>query len=117
MSKVDTPWGIEEQLVNTSISLEGNGSLVMKRLSLDSTEMTPVVRHAEATAIIYVEEGSIDLQAGEDFYELEAGGSHVVQRGEQHQIENLDDSISRVLTVMIPYDPDDETVIEDPYQR
>lgn len=117
MSKVDTPWGIEEQLVNTSISLEGTGALVMKRLSLDSTEMTPVVSHSEATAIIHIEDGSVDLQVGEDFYELEPGDSHVVQPGEQHQIENLDDSISRVLTVMIPYDPDDETVIEDPYQR
>jgi len=117
MSKRDTPWGSEEQIINTSISMDGSGELVMKELDLDSTELTPVVRHSQATAIIYVRAGAIDLQAGEDFYELEDGDSHVVQPGEPHQIENLNDSVTRVLTVMVPYDPDDETVIEDPYQR
>lgn len=117
MSKADTPWGSEELIVNTSISMDGSGELVMKELDLDSSEMTPVVTHSQATAIIYVQEGAIDLQAGEDFYELEDGDTHVVQPGEKHQIENLDDSVSRVLTVMVPYDPDDRTVIDDPYQH
>lgn len=115
MSKADTPWGFEDLILNTSISIDGSAEVVMKELALDSQEMTPVTSHSQTHVLLYVRDGAIDLQVDDDFYELEDGDGHVIQPGEPHQIENLNDSVSSVLVVMVPYDPDDERVLEDPY--
>lgn len=118
MSKTDTPWGAEDLALNTDIHMdEDHGNLVVKKTMLDAEEMTPVERHINSNIIIYVLDGAIDLKVGDEFYELEEGEAHFVERGIPHQIENLDDAVTSVLRIIFPFDPDDVEVLEDPYSE
>ncbi len=116
MTGQDTPWGAQETILNTAISMGGESqSLLLRKLQIENEEMTPVARHKSGNVIIYVEDGAIDLQVGEDFYELEDGDGHYIEAGEKHQIENLDATVTTVMQIIIPFDPDDMEIIEDPY--
>ncbi|MDY6771282.1 MAG: cupin domain-containing protein [Candidatus Nanohaloarchaea archaeon] len=118
MTSRDTPWGAEETVLNTAMPLsDGTGSLLIRRMHIDNEGMTPVERHREANVIIYVEDGVIDLQVNDDFYELEEGEAHYIEAGEQHQVENLDAAVTDVLQIVFPFDPDDREIIEDPYAQ
>jgi len=116
MTQRDTPWGAEEIALNTDVYIEQNHSnLVVKKAMLDAEELTAVERHKNANVIIYVLSGAVDLKVGSEFYELEDGEAHFVEANTPHQIENLDDSVTSVLRIMFPFDPDDVEVLEDPY--
>lgn len=116
MGKSDRPWGAEETVLSSNIFMEAdNGDLVVKKLYLDAEEMTPVERHLNTNTIIYVQEGAIDLQADDDFFELEEGDGHFLEAGTPHQIENLDQDVTVLLRISFPFDPDDVDILEDPY--
>ncbi|MDY6778853.1 MAG: cupin domain-containing protein [Candidatus Nanohaloarchaea archaeon] len=115
MSWKDTGWGAENIIINTAIEADQGGDLVLKKIKLDTEEMTPLERHRHANTIIYVETGAIELTVGDDFFELEEGEGHYIEAGEKHRIENLVGSVAEVLRISFPFDPDDIDVLDNPY--
>lgn len=104
--------------LNTDIHIENEHSnLVVKRLSLDASEMTPLERHHHANTVLYVLSGAINLQVDNDFYELEANEAHFIEAGKPHQIENLDADVTELLRISFPFNPDDVEILDDPYTR
>lgn len=116
MSQKDTPWGAEEFIINSEVKTEKDyNNLTVKKILLEPEELTEIERHRKANVILYVLKGAVDIKDGEDFYELEDGESHFIEPGKEHQIDNLDDSLSEVMKIIFPYDRKDVEIIENPY--
>ncbi|MDY6789172.1 MAG: cupin domain-containing protein, partial [Candidatus Nanohaloarchaea archaeon] len=102
---------------NTSISMEeDHGDLVVRKISIDNGEMTPLERNFETNTIVCVSEGAMELTVEDDYFELEKGDCHFIEKGEPHRMENIVSEVTEVIQVLFPYDPEDIEVLEDPYK-
>lgn len=116
MSRTDTPWGAEEIVLNTNISLgEEKGDIALRKLLIDAEEITPLEKHRKTNTLLYVTKGAIELEVDSNFFQLEEGDGHAIEAGKPHQIQNLDEAVTKVMQIMVPFDPDDIEILEDPY--
>lgn len=116
MNVEDTAWGTERVIITTGYALDGaEGTLAVKKVEIDGEEMTEFHRHAHKHEIVFVEEGLVEIRLEDDYIELEGGDAHVIEAGQPHQIQNLEDRVAEIVEVGFPFSPDDITVVEDPY--
>lgn len=116
MNIEDTAWGTERIIITTGYTLDGHeGTLGVKKVEIDGEEMTTFHHHDHKHEIVFVEEGLVELRLDEDYVELEGGDAHVIEAGEPHQLQNLEDRVAEIVEVGFPFDPDDIDHIEDPY--
>jgi mannose-6-phosphate isomerase-like protein (cupin superfamily) len=117
MGRIDKPWGYEEQVLMTQVDVGDQvGMLGIRRLVIDADEMTSYAYHDKQADILYLEEGNVVIRHEEDMKDLEEENAIVIRSGEKHQIQNIDDSVAKVLEISFPYIPDDLTRVEDPYE-
>jgi mannose-6-phosphate isomerase-like protein (cupin superfamily) len=117
MGRIDKPWGYEEQVLMTQVDVGDQvGMLGIRRLVIDADEMTSYAYHDKQADILYLEEGNVVIRHEEDMKDLEEENAIVIRSGENHQIQNIDDSVAKVLEISFPYIPDDLTRVEDPYE-
>jgi len=118
MGHIDKPWGYEEQVLMTQVDVgEKVGMLGIRRLVIDKDEMTSYSYHEEQSDIIYLEEGDVSIRKEGDNEDLEKGKATVLRSGEKHQIQNVGNTVARVLEISFPYDPTDLNRVEDPYSK
>jgi len=116
MSKIEKPWGYEEQVLITQVDVgEKSGMLGIRRLVINADEMTSYAHHNEQADVIYLEEGNITLKHEGEMKKLEKGKATVVRSGEKHQLQNIDNQPAKVLEISFPYKPKDIEREEDPY--
>ncbi|MDY6769125.1 MAG: cupin domain-containing protein, partial [Candidatus Nanohaloarchaea archaeon] len=92
------------------------GELALRRVHLDADEMTAYHYHRDRNEIVFVQNGIVEIRLEDDYVEVEAGEAHVIEAGETHQIQNIDDQVVGLLEVGFPFDPDDVVMVEDPYE-
>ena len=118
MGQIEKPWGYEEQILTTQVDIGGErGMLGIRKLVINSDEMTSYAVHENQADIIYLEEGSAVLRVEDDMKELEKGNASIVRSGERHQIQNIDSEVAEVLEISFPYKPEDIERVEDPYSE
>lgn len=118
MGRIEKPWGYEDQILATQVDVGGErGMLGMRRLVINSDEMTSYAVHENQADIIYLEKGSAILRREDEMEELEKGNACIVRSGEKHQIQNIDSKVAEVLEISFPYRPDDIERVEDPYSE
>ncbi|MFB6207859.1 MAG: cupin domain-containing protein [Candidatus Nanohaloarchaea archaeon] len=118
MSRIDKPWGYEDQILTTQMDLgERTGMLGIRRLVINAEEMTSYSLHSEQSDIIYLEEGTAVVRKDGEMKELEKGEALVIRPGEEHQIQNIDTRVAKILEISFPYKPEDIERIEDPYEE
>lgn len=118
MGRIEKPWGYEEQVLVTQVDVGGErGMLGIRRLVLNSDEMTSYALHETQADIIYLEEGEAILRIEGKMEDLEKGEARVIRSGDKHQIQNIDSQVAEILEVSFPYRPEDIKRIEDPYNR
>ncbi len=118
MGRIEKPWGYEEHILTTQVEIGGErGMLGIRKLVINSDEMTSYARHENQVDIIYLEEGSAILRIEEDLEELKKGKASIIRSGEKHQLQNIDSEVAEVLEISFPYRPDDIERIEDPYSK
>lgn len=116
MGRIEKPWGYEEQVLITQVDVADTaGMLGMRRLVFDGEQMTSYAYHETQADIIYLEEGSVVVRKEDEMIDLEKGSAVVIRSGEKHQIQNIDDSVAKVLEISFPYIPEDIHRVEDPY--
>ncbi len=116
MGRIEKPWGYEEQILATQVDVGGErGMLGMRRLVINSDEMTSYAVHESQADIIYLEKGSAILRKEDEMEELEQGKASIIRSGEKHQIQNIDSRVAEILEISFPYRPEDIERIEDPY--
>jgi mannose-6-phosphate isomerase-like protein (cupin superfamily) len=118
MGKVEKPWGYEDQVLMTQVDVGDKvGMLGIKRLVINADEMTSYSYHEDQADIVYLEEGSVVVRHEGDMKDLEKGKAMVIRSNEKHQIQNIDDQVAKVLEISFPYQPEDITRVEDPYEE
>lgn len=118
MGKIDKPWGYEDQVLITQVDVgDKTGMLGVRKLVIDSDEMTSYAEHEKQSDIIYLEEGSAVLKKEGEMIELEKGEAQIVRSGERHQIQNINNKPAEILEISFPYKPEDIKRIEDPYKK
>lgn len=118
MSRIEKPWGYEDQILMTQVDVgERTGMLGIKKLVIDSDQMTSYAFHEEQSDIIYLEEGDVSVRKEGSMKELEKGNALVIRSGERHQIQNIGGDVAKVLEISFPYVPEDITRVEDPYKE
>jgi mannose-6-phosphate isomerase-like protein (cupin superfamily) len=118
MGRIDKPWGYEEQVLMTQVDVGDQvGMLGIRRLVIDADEMTSYAYHDKQADILYLEEGNVVIRHEEEMKDLEEEKAMVIRSEEDHQIQNIDDSVAKVLEISFPYVPDDLTRVEDPYEN
>lgn len=118
MGHIEKPWGYEEQVLMTQVDVgEKVGMLGIRRLVINVDEMTSYSYHDEQADIIYLEEGEISIRREGDHEKLEKGKALVIRSGERHQIQNLGNTVAKILEISFPYDPGDIHRVEDPYSQ
>lgn len=118
MGHIEKPWGYEEQVLMTQVDVGDKvGMLGIKRLAINVDEMTSYSFHEQQSDIVYLEEGDVSVRKEGDHEELEKGKAMVIRSEEKHQIQNIGDSVAKVLEISFPYDPSDLTRVEDPYSQ
>jgi len=118
MSRIEKPWGYEDQVLITQVDVGGErGMLGIRRLVINGDEMTSYAYHETQADVIYLEKGEAILRINGKMEELEKGEARVVRSGDKHQIQNINDEVAEILEVSFPYKPEDITRIEDPYNR
>lgn len=118
MGRIDKPWGYEEQVLMTQVDVGDQvGMLGIRRLVIDADEMTSYSYHEKQADILYLEEGNVVIRHEEDMKDLEEEKALVIRSNEKHQIQNIDDSVAKILEISFPYIPDDLTRVEDPYEE
>ncbi len=118
MGRIEKPWGYEEQILTTQVDIGGErGMLGIRKLVINSDEMTSYAVHETQADIIYLEEGSATLRVEGELKELEKGNASIVRSGEKHQIQNIDSQVAEVLEISFPYRPEDIERVEDPYSE
>lgn len=117
MGQVEKPWGYEDQVLMTQVDVGDKvGMLGIKRLVINADEMTSYAYHENQADIIYLEEGSVVVRHEGDMKDLEKGKAMVIRSEEKHQVQNIDDEVAKVLEISFPYQPEDITRVEDPYE-
>lgn len=112
----DTPWGAEKILLNTEVDFDGAfGDLNVRKVELDTDEMTSFHRHREKNEIVVLEDGLVEIRMDDDYFELEAGDAHFIENGEAHQLQNIGGGVAKVVEIGFPFDPEDIDRLEDPY--
>ncbi len=110
------PWGAEALVMNTEVDFDGAfGNLCIRKLEIDTDEMTTFHRHEDKNEVLFLEQGLIEIRMDDDYHELEDGDAHFIENGEPHQIQNIGGDIAHVVEISFPFDPDDIDHIEDPY--
>lgn len=118
MSRIEKPWGYEEQVLMTQVDIGGKtGMLGIKKLVIDSDAMTSYSFHEEQSDIIYLEKGDVSIKKDGNIEELEKGNATVIRSGEKHQLQNIGGEVAHVLELSFPYSPEDIERVEDPYQE
>jgi mannose-6-phosphate isomerase-like protein (cupin superfamily) len=118
MGKIEKPWGYEEHVLTTQVEIGGErGMLGIRRLVINSDEMTSYSFHENQSDIIYLEEGSATLRVEDELEELKKGKASIIRSGERHQIQNIDSEVAEILEISFPYRPDDIERVEDPYSE
>ncbi len=118
MGRIEKPWGYEEQILVTQVDIGGErGMLGIRRLVINSDEMTSYSSHDTQADIIYLEEGNITLRLEDKMKELKKGKAQIIRSREKHQLQNIDSMVAKVLEISFPYRPDDIERIEDPYSE
>ena len=118
MGKVEKPWGYEDQVLMTQVDVGDKvGMLGIKRLVINADEMTSYSYHENQADIVYLEEGSAVVRHEGDMKDLEKGKAMVIRSEEKHQIQNIDDKVAKILEISFPYQPEDITRVEDPYEE
>lgn len=116
MSRIEKPWGYEEQVLITQVEIgEKTGMLGIRRLVINTDEMTSYARHNEQSDIVYLEEGNVTLKHDGEMKRLKKGKAHVIRSGEDHQLQNIDSRPAKILEISFPYKPKDIERLEDPY--
>lgn len=108
-TKVDKPWG------SYSV-LEEAKDYWIKKLYIKQGERLSLQSHKKRKEVWVVVSGTIKATKGEAEMELKTGGSLVIDRGEKHRIEGVEDA----LVVEVAYgsaDEEDITRYEDDYGR
>jgi mannose-6-phosphate isomerase-like protein (cupin superfamily) len=117
MSKIDKPWGYEEQVLATQVDVgDTTGMLGMRKLVIDADEMTSYAYHEKQQDILYLEEGNAVLRTEDGMQNLEKGEAKVIRTGDKHQIQNIQGEPVTVLEISFPYRPEDIVRVEDPYE-
>lgn len=118
MGKVEKPWGYEEQVLMTQVDIGDKvGMLGIRKLVINSEEMTSYSYHDEQADIIYLEKGSVTIRIEDDYEEVEKGSAKVIRSGQNHQIQNIGDEVAEILEISFPYRPEDINRLEDPYKE
>ena len=118
MGRIDKPWGYEEQVLMTQVDVGGQvGMLGIRRLVINTDEMTSYSYHDEQADIIYLEEGNVVIRHEGEMKDLEKGNAIVIRSEEKHQLQNIDNEVAKVLEISFPYIPQDLTRVEDPYEE
>lgn len=116
MDRPDVPWGTEAILADTEVDFDGAfGNLCVKRVAIDTDEMTDFHQHQEKHELLVVEDGLVEIRFEDDYAEVEAGDTHFIEAGTPHQVQNIGGGVAELLEIGFPFDPADRTVIEDPY--
>lgn len=118
MGRIEKPWGFEEQVLMTQVDVgEKTGMLGIRRLAINTDEMTSYSYHEQQADIIYLEEGNVVVRHEGEMKDLEKGKAMVIRSGEKHQLQNIDSDVAKVLEISFPYVPGDLTRVEDPYEE
>ena len=118
MGRIEKPWGFEEQILTTQVDIGGQrGMLAIRRLAINSDEMTSYAIHNQQADIVYLEEGSAILRVEDELKQLEKGKASIIRSGEKHQIQNIESQVAKVLEISFPYKPEDIERVEDPYTQ
>jgi mannose-6-phosphate isomerase-like protein (cupin superfamily) len=116
MGRIDKPWGYEEQVLITQVDVDDtSGMLGVRRIVINSDEMTSYAYHDEQADIIYLEDGDVVLRRDDRMEELEKGDAKVIRSGQNHQLQNIGSEVAELLEISFPYRPEDITRVEDPY--
>lgn len=119
MGRINKPWGYVDTVLMTQVDI-GNetGMLGMRKLVIDSEEMTSYSKHSKQNDIIYLESGSATVRIDGKMEELNNGnGALIIRAGQKHQIQNIGSKVAEMLEISFPYDPEDIERIEDPYSQ
>jgi len=117
MSKIEKPWGYEEQVLITQVDIgDKSGMLGIRRLVINAEEMTSYAYHEDQADVIYLEEGNITLKHEGEMKSLEKGKAKVIRSGEKHQLQNIDNQPAKILEISFPYKPKDIEMVEDAYE-
>lgn len=118
MGRIEKPWGYEEQVLCSEVEVGGErGILGIRKLVINSDEMTSYAVHERQADIVYLEEGSAILRLEGKLEDLDKGEAKVISPGEKHQIQNIDSQVAEILEISFPYRPEDIERIEDPYSE
>ncbi len=118
MSRIEKPWGYEEQVMITQVDIgDKPGMLGVRKLVIDAEEMTSYSFHDKQADILYLEKGDVSIRKEGDIKNLEKGNAIVVRSGEKHQIQNIGGEVAELLEISFPYRPEDINRIEDPYEE
>lgn len=118
MGRIEKPWGYEEQVLMTQVDVGDRvGMLGIRRLVINSDEMTSYSYHENQADIVYLEEGNATVRKEGSMVELEKGSALVIRSNEKHQIQNIDTQVAKILEISFPYKPEDLTRVEDPYSQ
>ncbi|MDY6765999.1 MAG: cupin domain-containing protein [Candidatus Nanohaloarchaea archaeon] len=110
----DMPWGAEDVVLTTDVD-SGDGALAVRRVHIDRDEMTAYHYHRHRNEIVFVQEGLLEIRLEDDYAEVGENGAFFIEAGEPHQLQNIDDSVTEVLEIAMPFSPDDVEMLEDPY--
>lgn len=118
MGSIDKPWGYEDQVLMTQVDVgDRTGMLGIRRLVINTDEMTSYAYHENQADIIYLEEGNVVIRKEDAMKDLEKGSAMVIRSGQKHQIQNIGSDVAKVLEISFPYRPADITRVEDPYSE
>jgi len=118
MSRIEKPWGYEEQVMITQVDVGGEtGMLGIRKIVINTDEMTSYAFHEKQSDIIYLEKGDVAVRKEGDIKELADGKAMVIRSGEKHQIQNIGGDVAEILEISFPYKPEDITRVEDPYSE
>ncbi|MFB6190505.1 MAG: cupin domain-containing protein [Candidatus Nanohaloarchaea archaeon] len=116
MGRIDKPWGYEEQVLITQVDVDDtSGMLGVRRIVINSDEMTSYSFHDQQADILYLEKGDVVLRLEDRMKELEKGDARVIRSGQKHQLQNIGSEVAKLLEISFPYRPEDITRVEDPY--
>ncbi|MFB6242339.1 MAG: cupin domain-containing protein [Candidatus Nanosalina sp.] len=117
MGNIEEPWGYEEHVLMTQVDVGDQvGMLGIRRLVINTDEMTSYAYHEEQADILYLEEGNVVIRHEGEMKDLEKGKAMVIRSEENHQIQNIGSSPAKILEISFPYIPEDLVRVEDPYE-
>jgi mannose-6-phosphate isomerase-like protein (cupin superfamily) len=116
MGRIAKPWGYEDQILMSQVDIgDRTGMLGMRKLYINTDEMTSYAVHSKQSDIVYLEKGRVRLRIDGELHGMEQGEARAIRSGQKHQIQNLGENVAEVLEISFPYRPEDIERIEDPY--